>query len=61
MLKELGLPVTLLVNSEIYNHCPELPKEYCRQLQQCEVVGHGKSNSYKQVLSCRHLQHIKHR
>ena len=50
LLKELKLPVSLLVNSEIYNQCPELPAEYCKQLSRCEVVGHGQSNACKQVL-----------
>lgn len=53
LLNEMNLPVSLLVNSEIYNQCPELPAEYCKQLDHCEVVGHGQSNACKQVLkSC---------
>lgn len=49
VLKDLDMPVSLLVNSEIYMHCPELPAEYCKQLKSCEIVGHGQSNACKQV------------
>lgn len=48
------MPVSLLVNSEIYNHCPELPAEYCKQLRHCEIVGHGQSNACKQVQTVLH-------
>lgn len=50
VFEELKLPVSLLVNSEIYNHCPELPAEYCKRIKHCEVIGHGQSNACKQVL-----------
>lgn len=54
LLKDLQLPISLLVNSEIYNHCPELPAAYCKQLTEaglaCEIVGHGCSNAEKQVV-----------
>ena len=53
LLKELKFPVSLLVNSEIYNHCPEVPAAYCQQLadigRACEIVGHGCSNAERQV------------
>lgn len=53
VLKNTGFPVSLLVNSEIYNHCPELPAAYCAKLRMhgksCEIVGHGCSNAEKQV------------
>ncbi len=53
VLKDTGFPVSLLVNSEIYNHCPELPAAYVEQLRRhgksCEIVGHGCSNAEKQV------------
>lgn len=54
LLKELKFPVSLLVNSEIYNHCPEVPAAYCQQLadigRACEIVGHGCSNAERQVM-----------
>ena len=53
LLKETRFPVSLLVNSAIYSHCPELPAAYCDQLaecgKKCEIVGHGCSNAEKQV------------
>lgn len=53
VLKDTGFPVSLLINSEVYNHCPELPAAYCEQLRghgkSCEIVGHGCSNAEKQV------------
>lgn len=54
LLKETRFPVSLLVNSEIYSHCPELPAAYYNQLaecgRKCEIVGHGCSNAEKQVM-----------
>lgn len=47
MFKELGLPCAMLLNSELYNHCPELMAE-SRKLGH-EVVGHSRTNSEWQV------------
>ncbi len=40
---ELGLPCTLLVNSEIYRHCPELAQAF--QADGHEIAAHGRTNS----------------
>ena len=40
---DLGLPCTLLVNSEVYSHCPELPRAF--QADGHEVAAHGRTNS----------------
>ena len=42
----LQLPVAVLVNSEIYNYCPELMEAFRRRGD--EVVGHGRTNSERQ-------------
>lgn len=42
----LQLPVVVLVNSEIYNYCPELMEAFRRRGD--EVVGHGRTNSERQ-------------
>ena len=47
MLTSLGLPVTLLVNSELYEACPELIAAF-RDLG-AEVASHGRTNSEHQA------------
>ncbi|GAB4183177.1 MAG: polysaccharide deacetylase family protein [Thalassobaculales bacterium] len=44
---QLGLPVTLLLNSTIYDHCPELAQAYVAR--GAEIVGHGRSNAERQA------------
>jgi len=46
MFLELGIPCTLLVNSEIYSHCPELPGAF--QEIGAEIAAHGRTNSERQ-------------
>jgi len=41
---ELGLPVSLLVNAEMYRHAPEAVAAF----PAAEIVGHGRSNSERQ-------------
>src|SRR6185312_8132448 len=41
---ELNLPVSLLVNAEMYRHAPEAVAAFPR----AEIVGHGRSNSERQ-------------
>jgi hypothetical protein len=43
---ELGMPVTLLVNSALYAHCPELPRGF--QEIGAEIAAHGRTNSERQ-------------
>lgn len=47
MFKELGVPCAMLLNSELYNHCPELMAESRKDGH--EVVGHSRTNSEWQV------------
>jgi peptidoglycan/xylan/chitin deacetylase (PgdA/CDA1 family) len=48
--EKLGLPVSLLVNSEIYDYCPDVVTAFRRRGD--EIVGHGRSNAERQgVLS----------
>jgi allantoinase len=42
----LNLPVAVLVNSEIYNYCPEVMDAFRKRGD--EVVGHGRTNSERQ-------------
>jgi allantoinase len=42
----LNLPVAVLVNSEIYDYCPEVMDAFRRRGD--EVVGHGRTNSERQ-------------
>jgi peptidoglycan/xylan/chitin deacetylase (PgdA/CDA1 family) len=46
LFHRLGLPISLLVNSEIYDHCPEVVTAFRRRGD--EVVGHGRTNSEHQ-------------
>lgn len=46
LFEELDLPVTLLVNSDIYAHWPELVKPFRDRGD--EIAGHGRTNSEKQ-------------
>jgi hypothetical protein len=41
---ELNLPVSLLVNAEMYRHAPEAVTAF----PGAEIVGHGRSNSERQ-------------
>lgn len=46
LFDQLRLPVALLVNSEIYDYCPEVVQAF-RQRQD-EIVAHGRTNSERQ-------------
>jgi allantoinase len=46
LFDHLHLPVSLLLNSEIYDHCPEVVAEF--RARGDEVVGHGRTNSEHQ-------------
>ncbi len=46
LFDDLHLPVTLVLNSEIYDHCPEVVAAL--REHGCEVVGHGRTNSEHQ-------------
>jgi allantoinase len=46
LFDRLGLPVSLLVNAEVYHHCPEVVSAF-RQ-RGAEMVGHGRTNSEHQ-------------
>lgn len=43
---ELDLPVSLLVNSEIYDYCPQVVAAF--RARGDEIVGHGRSNAERQ-------------
>ncbi len=45
-LEELDLPVSLLVNSEIYDYCPQVVAAF--RARGDEIVGHGRSNAERQ-------------
>jgi len=47
MFEALGLPVGLIVNSAIVDHCPELVAAYRSRLA-TELIAHGCSNSESQ-------------
>ena len=44
--ERLALPTAVLVNSEIYGHCPEVMDAFRKRGD--EVVGHGRTNSERQ-------------
>jgi peptidoglycan/xylan/chitin deacetylase (PgdA/CDA1 family) len=46
LLGELALPCSVLVNSEIFAYCPELPRAHIARGD--EIVGHGRTNSERQ-------------
>jgi len=46
LYEELGLPATVFLNSEIYEHCPSVTDAYRRY--GAEIVGHGRTNSEHQ-------------
>ena len=46
MFGELHLPCTLLVNAEVYRHCPQLPNAF--QAAGAEIAAHGRTNSERQ-------------
>jgi allantoinase len=55
--ERLQLPVAVLVNSEIYDYCPELMEAFRKRGD--EVVGHGRTNSERQsTLSQKHEAHL---
>jgi peptidoglycan/xylan/chitin deacetylase (PgdA/CDA1 family) len=47
LLRAAGLPVTLLVNSTLYDHCPELVAAF--RADGAEVAAHGRTNSEAQA------------
>ena len=47
LLQSLALPVTLLVNSELYDACPQLVAAF--RAQGAEVASHGRTNSEHQA------------
>jgi allantoinase len=47
LFRQLAMPVTLLVNSELYDACPELVAEF--RAQGAEVASHGRTNSAHQA------------
>jgi allantoinase len=46
LIETLGLPVSLLLNSEIYEHCPEVVVPFRRRGD--EIVAHGRTNAERQ-------------
>jgi peptidoglycan/xylan/chitin deacetylase (PgdA/CDA1 family) len=46
LFDQVQLPVSLLLNSEIYDHCPQLVTAFRRRGD--EIVGHGRTNSEHQ-------------
>ncbi len=60
LFDELHLPVALLVNSEIYEYCPQVVAAFRRRGD--EIVAHGRTNSERQAASSREeeAQLIKH-
>jgi allantoinase len=44
LFRELDLPVSLLVNAEMYQHAPQAVAAFSR----AEIVGHGRTNSERQ-------------
>jgi peptidoglycan/xylan/chitin deacetylase (PgdA/CDA1 family) len=46
LFDHLRLPVSLLLNSKIYDHCPEVVAAF--RARGDEVVGHGRTNSEHQ-------------
>ena len=48
--ERLGLPAAALVNSEIYDYCPQVVDAFRRRGD--EIVGHGRTNSERQCDLC---------
>jgi allantoinase len=48
LFEELDLPVTLLLNSAIYDYCPEVVAPF--RARGDEIAGHGRSNAERQSL-----------
>jgi len=46
LFESLSLPVTVLLNSSIYDYCPELPAAH--RARGDEIAGHGRTNSERQ-------------
>jgi len=46
LCRELGLPLTVLVNSRIYDVCPELIAAF--RAAGCEIAAHGRTNAERQ-------------
>ena len=46
LFENLSMPVSLLVNSSLYEHCPELVAAYRDRGD--EILGHGRSNAERQ-------------
>jgi allantoinase len=46
LLEELGLPATVLVNSDLYAHCPQLVAAF--RARGDEIAAHGRTNSERQ-------------
>ena len=46
LFKELEMPVALLVNSSIYDYCPEVVKAF--RDRKDEIIAHGRTNSERQ-------------
>jgi len=46
LFEELDVPVTLLLNSAIYDHCPEVVAPF--RARGDEIAGHGRSNAERQ-------------
>jgi allantoinase len=46
MFDEFKLPISLLLNSEVYDHCPEVVAAF--RARGDEVIGHGRTNSEHQ-------------
>ncbi len=46
LFERLAMPVSLLVNGAVYDHCPELVAAY--RARGDEIVGHGRSNAERQ-------------
>ena len=46
LFDELSMPVSLLINSEMYDHCPEVIEAF--RIRGDEIVGHGRTNAERQ-------------
>jgi allantoinase len=46
LFEELSLPVTVLLNSSLYDHCPEVVEPF--RARGDEIAGHGRSNAERQ-------------
>ncbi|HUC61682.1 MAG TPA: polysaccharide deacetylase family protein [Alphaproteobacteria bacterium] len=47
LLDEYRLPATVLLNTEIYDHCPEIAAAF--RARAAEFVGHGRNNAERQA------------